>query len=106
MSKLALIIRHAEPETLAGNYTPALVERGFELRPLDVFEGAPEFAEFDPPPLEEVDLIISLGGPQSANDDYPALRSERGFLADAMGAGRAGVRGVPGRPDHGPGAGR
>ena len=87
MPKLALIIRHAEPERLAGNYTAALVARGFELRPLDVFEGAPELEEFDPPALEEVDLIIALGGPQSANDSYPALRSERRYFADAMSSG-------------------
>ena len=87
MSKLALIIRHAEPETLAENYTSVLVERGFDLLPLNVFEGAPEFDVFDPPTLDEVDLVIALGGPQSANDNYPALRSERRFLADAMAYG-------------------
>jgi len=87
MAKVALIIRHAEPETLAGNYTSTLVERGFELRPLDVFEGAPEFEEFEPPGLEEIGLIIALGGPQSANDSYPALRAERRFLVDAMASG-------------------
>ena len=87
MRKLALIIRHAEPETLAENYTSTLVERGFELRPLNVFEGAPELEEFEPPGLDEVDLIIALGGPQSANDPYPALRSERRFFADAMASG-------------------
>ena len=87
MRKLALIIRHAEPETLAENYTSTLVERGFELRPLNVFEGAPELEEFEPPGPDEVDLIIALGGPQSANDPYPALRSERRFFADAMASG-------------------
>ena len=87
MRKLALIIRHAEPETLAENYTAALVERGFELRPLNVFEGAPELEEFDPPALGEVDLVVALGGPQSANDPYPALRSERRYFADAMASG-------------------
>ena len=87
MSKLALIVRHAEPETLAENYTTALVKRGFEIRPLNVFEGAPEFEAFDPSALEEVDLIVVLGGPQSANDEYPALRSERRYLADAMASG-------------------
>ncbi|MYD51802.1 MAG: type 1 glutamine amidotransferase [Dehalococcoidia bacterium] len=87
MSKLALIVRHAEPETLAENYTAALVERGFEFRPLNVFESAPDFEAFDPPALEEVDLIVVLGGPQSANDEYPALRSERRYLADAMASG-------------------
>ena len=87
MPRLALIVRHAEPETLADNYTSVLEERGFELRPLNVFEGAPEFDTFDPPTLDEIDLIIVLGGPQSANDDYPALRSELQFLADAMALG-------------------
>ena len=87
MSKLALIIRHAEPETLAENYTSVLVERGFELLPLNVFESAPDFDVFDPPTLDEVDLVIALGGPQSANDNYPALCSERRFLADAMACG-------------------
>ena len=87
MPKLALVIRHAGPETLAENYTSALVERGFDLCPLNVFESAPEFDRFDPPDLQEVDLIISLGGPQSANDCCPALRSERRFLAEAMSAG-------------------
>ena len=87
MQKLALIIRHAEPETLAENYTSALLERGFELRPLNVFESAPDFDRFDPPAMEEVDLIISLGGPLSANDCYPALLSERRFLDQAMTSG-------------------
>lgn len=87
MSRLALIIRHAEPETLAENYTSALAARGFEMVPLNVFESAPEFDVFDAPALEDVDLIVVLGGPQSANDEYPALRSERRYLADAMAAG-------------------
>ena len=87
MSKLALIVRHAEPETLGGNYTSALSECGFELRSLNVFESAPEFEDFDPPALGDVDLIVVLGGPQSANDNYPALHSERKYLADAMATG-------------------
>ena len=87
MPKVALIVRHAEPETLAESYTSALVERGFELRPLNVFKSAPAFDEFDPPGLDEVDLIVVLGGPQSANDAYPALRSELQFLSKAMASG-------------------
>ena len=87
MSKLALIIRHAEPETLAENYTSALAARGFEMVPLNVFESAPEFDVFDAPDLEDVDLVVVLGGPQSANDEYPALHSERRYLADAMASG-------------------
>ena len=87
MPKQALIIRHTEPETLAENYTSALDERGFEFHELNVFEGAPKFEEFDPPPLGEIDLIIALGGPQSANDDYRALSAERQYFIDAMAAG-------------------
>ena len=88
MSKLALIIRHAAPETLAGNYTSVLKERGFELRPLNIFESAPAFEKFDAPSIEEVDLIIAIGGPQSANDCHPALHSERQFLTEAMASGK------------------
>lgn len=84
MPRLALIVRHAEPETLAENYTSALVERGFEFHSVNVFESAPTFDVFDPPGLEEVDLIIVLGGSQSANDGNPAIRSELRFLSEAM----------------------
>ena len=87
MAKRALLVRHAEPETLAANYTSALVERGIEIRPLNVFEGAPGFEKFDAPPLDEVDLIVVLGGPQSANDRYPALLEERRLMADAIASG-------------------
>lgn len=87
MSKRALIIRHAAPETLAGNYTEALEGLGFELVPLNVFESAPRFNEFDAPPLSEVDLIVAVGGPQSANDDYPAIHAEREYLGEAMESG-------------------
>lgn len=87
MSKRALIIRHAAPETLAGNYTGALQGLGFELVPLNVFESAPEFDAFDAPPLREVELIMAVGGPQSANDDYPAIHMEREYLGEAMASG-------------------
>ena len=36
---------------------------------------------------KRVDLIIVLGGPQSANDCYPALLAERRLMADAMASG-------------------
>ena len=84
MPKRALIIRHNEHETLGENYTSVLRERGFELVPLNVFETAPDFAEFDAPPLEDLHLIVALGGALSANDDYPAIHAEREFFAVAM----------------------
>ncbi len=87
MPKHALIIRHNEHETLGDNYTAVLSDRGFDLLPLNVFEGAPDFDEFNPPSLSELDLIIALGGAFSANDDYPAIHAERQFFAEAMSSG-------------------
>lgn len=83
----ALIIRHAEPETLAANFTGVLENHGFTLQPLNVFESAPELDCFAAPPLEQVDLIVALGGPQSANDDYPAIHQEREYLRRALATG-------------------
>ncbi len=85
--KRALIIRHAEPETLAANFSGVLARHGFHLEPLNVFEAAPAFDRFAPPPLQRVDLIVALGGPQSANDDYPAIHHERAYLRRALDAG-------------------
>ena len=84
MPKTALIIRHDEFETLGGNFTTALEERGFEMRELNVFESAPSFDDFRPPPISDLDLIIALGGALSANDDYPAIYAERDLFAEAM----------------------
>ena len=86
MLKRALIIRHNEHETLGGNYTSTLHDRGFELVPLNVFENAPDYADFDAPPLEGLDLIIALGGALSANDDYPAIHAEREYFGAAINA--------------------
>lgn len=82
--KRALVIRHAAPETLAANFTGVLEGHGFHLEPLNVFASAPAFDRFDPPPLAQVDLIVALGGPMSANDDYPALHLERAYLRRAL----------------------
>ena len=38
--------------------------------------------------MKTVDLIIAIGGPQSANDSYPALHAERQFLGEAMASGK------------------
>lgn len=82
--KRALIVRHAAPETLAQNFRTVLESRGFSLEPLDIFESAPGFDKFSPPDLSSVSLILVLGGPLSANDDYPALHAERAYLQAAM----------------------
>lgn len=82
--KTALIIRHAAPETLAANFSGVLEQHGFHLEPLNIFESDPAFDRFAPPPLEQVDLIVALGGPQSANDDFPAIHQERVYLRRAL----------------------
>ena len=86
--KRTLIIRHAAPESLAGNYTAVLEQHGFHLEPLNIFDSAPHYAEFCPPGLDNIALIIVLGGPLSANDDYPALRQEITYLKEALVQGR------------------
>ena len=82
--KRALVIRHAAPEKLASNFTGVLEGQGFQLEPLNLFEGVPAYNRFEPPELDEVALIVVLGGPLSANDDYPAIHQERDYLLKAM----------------------
>ena len=84
----ALVIRHAAPETLAANFTGILEGQGFRLGFLNVFDGAPAYERFDAPDLEDLDVILALGGPLSANDDYPAVHRERSYLREAMVEGK------------------
>lgn len=81
--KRALIIRHAAPETLGANYSEALRQAGFDLVPADLFALAPNYASFPAPPLAQVSLVVALGGPLSANDDYPALKAEMDYMKTA-----------------------
>ena len=83
----ALIIRHAAPETLGGNYTAVLEGAGFSLDFVNVFESARHYDRFSAPDLSEISLVIALGGPMSANDDFPALNRERAYLRAAVGQG-------------------
>ena len=82
--KRALIIRHAAPETLGGNFASLLEDLGFQPAALNVFESAPGYDTFPAPELAEVNLIIALGGPLSANDDLPALHQEQAYLKAAI----------------------
>ena len=83
MTRRAVIIQHHPVETLAGNFTGVLRDAGFALTTVPVCEGAPDSTTFDAPHLSEVDLIVSLGGPMSANDNYPALIQEMAYLREA-----------------------
>ena len=83
MTKRAVIIQHIAVETLGGNFTGVLRDAGFALTTVPLYEGAPDFPNFDAPDLSETDLIVSLGGPMSANDNYPALIQEMAYLREA-----------------------
>ena len=83
MTKQAVIIQHIAVETLGYNFTKLLHDAGFNLTTVPVYAAAPDFAAFDAPHLSEVDLIVSLGGPMSANDNYPALIQEMAYLREA-----------------------
>ena len=91
VSRRALVIQHIAVETLGANFSAVLADAGFELIPL-AGGGAGSFAA---PPPAELDLIVSLGGPQSANDPNPALQQEIDYLrAAAAGAPPVPVVGV------------
>ena len=83
MTKHAVVIQHHPVETLGGNFTGILRHAGFSLTTVPIHEGAPDFMTFDAPDVTETDLILSLGGPMSANDNYPALMQEMAYLRDA-----------------------
>ena len=84
----ALIIRHHESETMGGNFREILERHRFEFVACNIFESAPRFDGFHPPPLEQVELIMAFGGPMSVNDDLPALHREREFMSEAMALGK------------------
>ena len=95
MSRRALIIQHVAVETLGANFSAVLGAAGFELVPLAAYAGADDRVRFAAPDLADVDLIVSLGGPQSANDPVPALRREMAYLrAAATGKPQVPVVGV------------
>ena len=86
--KQALIIRHHEAETMGGNFRAILESRSFRFAECNIFESAPAYDRFDPPPLADIDVIMAFGGPMSVNDDLPALHAEREYLRQAMTAGK------------------
>ena len=83
MTKRAVIIQHHPVETLGGNFTSILRDSGFEMTTVPVYEGAPDLADFEATDMSDVGLIVALGGPMSANDNYPALIQEMAYLRSA-----------------------
>lgn len=86
--KRALIIRHHESETMGSDFAAILERHGFEFIPCNIFDSAPGYDRFEAPPPDEVSLIMAFGGPMSVNDDLPALRRERAYLAEALSRGQ------------------
>ena len=84
----AVVIQHHRFETLGANFGSILDELGYGIATVPLFEGEPDFAEFDAPDMDGVDLIIALGGPMSANDGYPALQREIEYLRSAAELGK------------------
>ena len=83
MTKRAVVIQHHPVETLGNNFSRILRDGGFEIATVPVYEGALDSADFDAPDLSAVDLVVSLGGPMSANDNFPALIQEMAYLRAA-----------------------
>jgi len=82
----ALAIRHLAFEDL-GRMKPWLQRRGFtRIQTLDA--GIARLEEVN---LDDVDLLVVLGGPISANDDvlYPHLRDTAALIARRLSSGRA-----------------
>lgn len=86
--KTVLVIQHSPVETLAQNFETILDESGFSKMRINIFDMAPDFERFNGPRLKDLSLIIVLGGPQSANDDFPAFVQERELLKEAIDAGK------------------
>ena len=86
--KTVLVIQHSPVETLAQNFETILDESGFAKMRINIFDMAPDFERFNGPRLKDLSLIIVLGGPQSANDDFPAFVQERELLKEAIDAGK------------------
>ena len=85
--KRALVIQNSPIETLGSNFGAVLRESGFSFRGLGIHGDALNDPQLPFPDPSEIDLLIVLGGPASANDPYPALRAEERFIKEAHGAG-------------------
>jgi GMP synthase (glutamine-hydrolysing) len=84
MKPSALILQHTAQEH-SGLFESIMQEQGWRRETLPLFDGA----SFPASP-DEFDLILSLGGPMSANQEraYPFLKKERAFLHQALKRGQ------------------
>ena len=73
---------------MGGDFRAILQRRGFQFVECNIFESAPDYDRFDPPPLNHADLIMAFGGPMSVNDDLSALHAEREYMREALISGK------------------
>ena len=85
--RTSVVIRHHPSETIGSNFGSILSERGGEIVNVPAYEWLPQSGEFRAPDLDGVDSILTLGGPMSANDPFPALEGEMSYLRRAAEAG-------------------
>ena len=83
---ISVVVQHHPSETLGSNFRPILGEYSGEVVTVPAYEWLPK-GEFHAPVLDEVDAIVILGGPMSANDPYPALEEEMSYLSKAAESG-------------------
>jgi GMP synthase-like glutamine amidotransferase len=80
-SPLIGVIRHVPFESL-GSLEDVLILAGLKYQYFDLFTGQ------EPPRMETISALISLGGPMSANDPLPFLAGELRLLESALHAGK------------------
>jgi GMP synthase-like glutamine amidotransferase len=85
--KRALVVQNSPIETLGSNFGAVLREAGFSFRGLGIHGDALQNPQPPFPAVSDIEMLVALGGPASANDPYPALRAEERFLGEAHGAG-------------------
>ncbi len=86
-ARTAVLIQHHPSETLGSNFDSVLDGSGYSVVTLRIYDDALDSESFDAPSIGEIDVLISLGGPMSANDPYPAFAWEMKYLRAAAEAG-------------------
>jgi GMP synthase (glutamine-hydrolysing) len=81
-----LAFRHVPFEGL-GLIAPALKSRGIEFHYADLYRDGTELSKINQK-IDGYDGLIFLGGPMSANDPLPYLKTEMNAMERAIGAGK------------------
>ena len=85
--RTSVVVQHHPSETLGSNFRSILSEYAGGIVTVPAYEWLPDSGRFHAPDLDGVDGIVTLGGPMSANDPFPALVGEMSYLRRAAEAG-------------------